>query len=142
MTSFIIDWFDLLAVQGILKSLLQNTIQKHQLFRAQSSVWPSSHICTWLLEKPNLQLQGSLSAKWSLLFNTLPRFVITYCFLISWLQSLWTVILELKKIVTVFTVSPSICHEMMGPDSMILVFWMLSFKPIFTSLSANLILIS
>ena len=52
----------------------------------------------------------------------------------SWLQSLYTVILEPKKIksVPVSIVSPSICHEVMGPDSMILVFWMLSFKPAFS----------
>ena len=55
--------------------------------------------------------------------------------LISWLQSLSTVILETKKIksVTVSIFSPFICHEAMGPDAMILVFWMLSFKPAFHS---------
>ena len=65
----------------------------------------------------------------SLLFNTLSRFVIAFlpqskCLLISWLQSPSAVILELKKIksVTVSTVSPSICHEVMGPDAMFLVF--------------------
>ena len=54
--------------------------------------------------------------------------------LISWLQSPFTVILEPKKIksVTVSIVSPSICHEMMGLDAVILVFWTLSFKPIFS----------
>ena len=65
----------------------------------------------------------------SLLFNMLSRLVITFlprskCLLISWLQSPSAVILELKKIksVTVFFDSPSICHEVMGPDAMILVF--------------------
>ena len=55
-------------------------------------------------------------------------------FFISWLQSLSAVILESQKIksVTVSTVSPSICYEVMGPDAMILVFWMLSFKPPFS----------
>ena len=54
--------------------------------------------------------------------------------LISWLQSPYAVILEPQKIksVTVSTVSPSICHEVMGQDTMILVFWMLSFKPTFS----------
>ena len=54
--------------------------------------------------------------------------------LILWLQSPSAVILEPQKIksVTVSTVSPSICYEVMGPDAMILVFWMLSFKPTFT----------
>ena len=53
--SFRTDWLDLLAVQGTLKSLIQNsnfTIQKHQLFGAQISLWPNSHIHAWLLEKP------------------------------------------------------------------------------------------
>ena len=61
--------------------------------------------------------------------------------LISWLQSPTAMILEPKKIksVTVSTVSPSICHEVMGPDAMILVFWMLSFKPIFSLSSLNFI---
>ena len=65
----------------------------------------------------------------SLLFNMLSRMVITFlprskCLLISWLQSPFAVILELRKIksVTVSTVSPSICHEVMGPDAKILVF--------------------
>ena len=75
----------------------------------------------------------------SLLFNMLSRLVITFLprskrFLISWLQSPSAVILEPKKIkpVTVSIVSPSICHEVMGLDTMILVFWMLSFKPTFS----------
>ena len=75
----------------------------------------------------------------SLLFNMLCRLVITCLprskyLLISWLQSPSAVILEPKKIKSdaVSTVSPSICHEVMGPDAMILVFWMLSFKPTFS----------
>ena len=58
----------------------------------------------------------------------------SFNFMISWLQSLSAVILEPKKIkfATVSTFSPSICHEVMGPDAMILVFWMLSFKPTFS----------
>ena len=69
----------------------------------------------------------------SLLFNMLSRLVITFlprskCLLISWLQLPSAVILESKNIksVMVSIVSPSICHEVMGPDAMILVFWMLS----------------
>ena len=75
----------------------------------------------------------------SLLFNTLSRLVIAFLprgkyLLISWLQSPSAVILELKKIKSdiVSTASPSICHEVMGPDAMIFVFWMLSFKPTFS----------
>ena len=71
-----------------------------------------------------------------LLFNMLPRFVIAILprskrLLISWLQSAYAVTLEPKKIKLV-TISPPICHEVMGPDPMILVFWMLSFKPNFS----------
>ena len=69
----------------------------------------------------------------------LSRLVITFlprskCLLISWLQSPSAVILEPRKIksATVTTVSPCICHEVMGLDAMILVFWMLSFKPTFS----------
>ena len=65
----------------------------------------------------------------SLLFNMLSQLVITFlprskCLLISWLQSLSAVILKSPKIksITVSIVSPSICHEVMGPDAMILVF--------------------
>ena len=72
----------------------------------------------------------------SLLFNMLSRFVIGFllrskCLLISWVQSPSAVILVPKKIksVTISTFPPSICHEVMGLDAMILVFWMLSFKP-------------
>ena len=72
----------------------------------------------------------------SLLFNMVSRLVITFLprnkrLFISWLQSPSAVILEANKIksATVFTLSPSICHEVMGPDAKILVFWMLSFKP-------------
>ena len=75
----------------------------------------------------------------SLLFNMLSRLIITFlprnkCLLISWLQSPSAVILELQKIksATVSTVNPSIWHEVMGPDAMILVFWMLSFKLTFS----------
>ena len=69
----------------------------------------------------------------------LSRLVITFLprskhLIISWLQSPSAVILKTKKIksVTVSTVSSSICHEVMGPDAMILVFWMLSFNPTFS----------
>ena len=75
----------------------------------------------------------------SLLFNMLSRLVITFLprskhLLISWLQSSSAVTLEPPKIKsdTVSAVSPSVCHEVMGLDAMILVFWMLSFKPTFS----------
>ena len=84
----------------------------------------------------------------SLLFNMLSRLVITFlprikCLLISWLQSPSAVIFEPPKIKsdTVSTVSPSICHEVMGPDAIILVFWMLSFKPTFSLSSFTFIML-
>ena len=52
LISFRMDWLDLLAVQGTLKSLLHTTVQKHQFFGAQLSSQSNSHIHTWLLEKP------------------------------------------------------------------------------------------
>ena len=74
-----------------------------------------------------------------LLFNTLSRLDMAFLpgrksLLISWLQSWPAVILEPKKIksLTVSIVSPSICHEVMGPDAMIFIFWKLSFKPAFS----------
>ena len=78
-----------------------------------------------------LTIQAFVGKVMPVLFNMLSRLVIAFlprskCLLISWLQSLSTVILEPKEIksVTVFTFSPSICHEVMGPDAMILVFSM------------------
>ena len=78
-------------------------------------------------------------SKMSLLFNMLSKLVINFLprsryLLISWLQSPSAVILEIKKIksVTVAIVSPSICQEVMGPDNMSFIFWMLSFKPTFS----------
>ena len=82
----------------------------------------------------------------SLLFNMLSRFIITFLprskhLLISWLQSPSAVILEPQKIKSaiVSTVSLSICHEVMGPDAMVLVFWMLSFKPTYSLSSFSFI---
>ena len=74
-----------------------------------------------------------------LLFNMLSRFIIAFLprnkhLLISWLQSPFAVILEPKKIksITVSTFSPSIYHNVMGPDAIILGLWMLSFNPVFS----------
>ena len=140
LISFRMDWLDLLAVQRILKSLLQHhnskaSILQHLVFFIVQLSHP--HMTTG---KPIALIRWMFIGKvMSLLFNMLPRLVMTFLprskhILISWLQSLSAVILESKKIksVTVSTVSPSICHEVMGPDAMILVFWMLSFKPTFS----------
>ena len=137
---FRIDWLNLLPVQ-ILKSLLQHHSSK------VSIVWHSAFF-TIQFSHPYM-ITGKIIAlsRWtfvgkvmSLLFNMLSRFVITFLpkskrLFISWLQSPSSVILEPKNIksVTVSTVSPSICHEEMGLDAMIFVFWMLSFKSTFHS---------
>ena len=85
-----------------------------------------------------LTLQNFVGKVMSLLFNMLSRFFIAFLprskhLFISWVQSLYAVILEPKKIksVTIPTFSTSICHDLMGLDAMILVLWMLSFKPAF-----------
>ena len=140
------DWFPLgwtgwisLMSKGLSRVFSNITVQKHQFFGAQLFLKSNSHIHTWLLEKPSFDYmylcqQSNVSA-----FYTLSRFVITFllrskCLLISWPQSPSAMILEPKKIksFTVSIVSPSVCHEVMGLDAMILVFWMLSFKPIFS----------
>ena len=96
----------------------------------------SIHDCRKTLALTRWTFVGRIT---SLLFNMLSRLAIAFrqrskCLLISWLQSPSEVLLELKKIksVTVSIVSLSICHEVMGPDAMILVFWMLSFQPTFS----------
>ena len=68
LISFRIDQFDLLAVQGTSRGFSNTTVQKHQFFGTQSSLWYNSHIHTWLLEKPQLWLYGPLLAKQCLCF--------------------------------------------------------------------------
>ena len=63
LISFRIDWFDLLAVQGTLKSLHQHHNLNASVLRFSTSLWSNSHISTWLLEKPYLWLYGCLSSK-------------------------------------------------------------------------------
>ena len=146
-SSLMVDWFDLLAVHGTLKSLLQ-----HHSLKA-SVLWCLASIIVQLSHLPMTTGKTIALTRWtfvskmiSLLFNRLSRLVIVFLprskhLLILWLQSLSTVILEPKKRkpVTVSTFSPSICHEVMGPDAMILIFWMLSFKPAFSLSSFTLI---
>ena len=98
-----------------------------------------SHPCMTTGKTIAFTRQTFVSKVMSLLFNILSRLVIAFlprskCLLISWLQSPSVVILEPKKVnsVTVSIVSPSVCHEVMGPNAMILVFWMLRFKPTFS----------
>ena len=129
--SFRMDWLDLLAVQGTLKSLLQHHSSKASILRCSTFfiVNQVSHPYMTTGKTIALTRQTFVNKVMSLLFNMLSRLVITFllrnkCLLISWLQSPSAVILEPPKIksVTVYIVSPSICHEVMGPDAMILVF--------------------
>ena len=143
LTSFRMDWLDLLAVQGTLKSLLQHHSSKASVLQCSGFfIVQLSHPYMTTGKTIALTRRTFFGKVMSLLLNMLSRLVITFlprskCLLISWLQSPSAVILEPKEIksATVSTVSPSICHEVMGPDAMTLVFWMLSFKPTF-SLSA------
>ena len=119
------DWLDILAVQGTLKSLLQHHSSK--------AILQHSAFFIVQLSQPYMTTGKTIAlTRWtfvgkamSLLLNMLSRLVITFLprskhLLISWRQSPSAVVLETKKIksVTVSTVSPSICHEVMGPDAM------------------------
>ena len=137
LISFRIDWFDLLAVQGTVKSLLQHHSSK------ASILWCSAFF-TVQLSHPYMTTGKTIAlTRWtfdgkvmSLLLNMLSRLVITFLprskrglllfiiLLISWLQSPFAVILEPKKIksVTVLIVSPCVSHDVIGPDALILVF--------------------
>ena len=130
LISFTIDWLDLLAVRGTLKCVLQHHSSK------ASILWCSAFFMVQLSHPYMTTGKTVALTRWtfvgkvmSQLFDMLSRLVIAFLprskhLLISWLQSPSAVILEPKKIksVTVSTVSPSICHEVMGPDAMILVF--------------------
>ena len=134
LISFRMDWLDLLAVHGTLKSLFQHHTSKASiLWRSAFFIVQLSHPYMTTGKTIALTRWTFVGKVMSLLFNTLSRLVITFlprskCLLISWLQSPSAVILEPRKIKSA-TVSPSICHEVMGQDAMILIFWMLSFKP-------------
>ena len=137
------DWFPLgwtgwisLQSKGLSKAFSSTTVWKPQFFHSQSSLWSNSHIHTWLLEKPYLWLYEPLSAK----------LLLTHCLGLSqlffqesrffWfhgcshhLQWFWS---PRKWSLSLFPFfSLSTCHEIMGQDAMILVFWMWSFKPVF-----------
>ena len=130
LISLRIDWLDLLAVQGTLKSLLQHHSSKASTFlHSAFFIVQLSHPYMTTGKTTALTRWAFVGKLMSLLFNMLSRLVIAFLprskrLLISWLQSPSAVILEPKKIksVTVSIVSPSICHEVMGPDDMILVF--------------------
>ena len=131
LISLQIDWFDCLAVQGTFRSLLQHHSSK------ALSLWCSafftgqlSQLCMTPGMTIALTIWTFVDRVMSLFFNTLSRFVITFLprsnhLLTSWLQSPSLVILEPKKrkSVTTSTFPPSICHSVMRPDSMSLVFF-------------------
>ena len=127
---FRMDWLDLLAVQGTLKSLLQHHCSKASILWCSALfIVQLSHPYMTTGKTIALTRRTFVDQVMSLLFNMLSRLVITFLprskrLLISWLQSPSAVILEPEKIksTTVSTVSPSICHEVMGPDAMIFVF--------------------
>ena len=133
LISFKIDWLDFLAVQGTLKSLLQHHSSKASILqRSAFFIVQLSQLYMTSGKTIALTRQTFVGKVMSLLFNVLSRLVIAFLprskrLLISWLQSPSAVILEPKKInsATVSIVSPSIDHEVMGPDAVILVFWML-----------------
>ena len=133
------DWLHLLAVQGTFNSLLQHhSLKASILWHSAFFIVQLSHPYMTTGKTIALTRRTFVDKVMSLLFNMLSRLVITVLprskrLLISWLQSPSAVILEPKKIksLTVSIVSPSICHEVMGPDGMILVFWMSKFKPTF-----------
>ena len=127
LISFRIEWLDLLAVKATLKSLLQHHSSK-------ASVLQCSYFFIVQLSHPYMTTERTIAlTRWtfvdkvmSLFFNMRSRLVITFLprskhLLISWLQSPSAVILDHKKIKSA-TISPSISHEVMGPDAMILVF--------------------
>ena len=146
------DWLHLLAVQGTLKSLLQHHSSK------ASILWCSAFFIVQLAHPYMTTGKTIALTRWtfvgkvlSLLFNMLSGLVITFlsrskCLVISWLQSPSAVILEPPEIksATISTVSPCICHEVMGPGAMILVFGMLSLtfiKRLFSSSSLSAIMV-
>ena len=131
LTCFRMDSLDLLAVQGTLKSLPQHCSSK------ASILWCSAFFIVqlshpYMTTGKTLTRQTFVDKVMSLLLNMLSRLVITFLprskhLLISWLQSPKKI-----KSATVSTLSPPIYHEVMGPDAMIFIFWMLSFKPTFS----------
>jgi len=128
LISFRMDGLNLFAVQGSLKSLLQHHSSKASILqRSAFFMVQLSHPYMTTGKTIALTRRTFVSKVMSLLLNMLSRLVITFLprskhLLISWLQSPSAMILEPPKIKSLSIVSPSICHEVMGPDAMILVF--------------------
>ena len=130
LDSFRMDWLDFVAVQGTLKSLLQHRSSEASiLWHSVFLTLQLSHPYMTTGKTTALTRRTFVGKVMSLLFNMLSRLDITFlprsiCLLISWLQSPSAVIWEPKKLKSYAAsiVSPSISHEVMGPDAMILVF--------------------
>ena len=129
LISFRVDWFDL-AIQGILKRLPQHHSLKTLVLQCSAFfILQLSHSYMTTGQTIALKRWTFVGKEMSLLFNMLSRCTIAFLprskrLLISWLQSPSAVTLESKKIksVTVSIVSPYICHEVIGPDAMVLAF--------------------
>ena len=130
LISFRMNWLDLLAVQGTLKSLLQLHSSKASILQHSAFfIVQLSHPYMTTGKTIALTRQTFVGKIMPLVFTMLSRLVIIFLprsnhLLISWLQSPSAVILEPQKIksATVSTVSPSIFHEVMGPDAMMFIF--------------------
>ena len=129
LISFKMDWLDLLEVQGSLKSLLHHSSKASILQCSAFFIIQLSYPYMTTSKTITLIRWAFISKVMSLLSNMLSRLIIAFLprskhLLISWLQSPSAVILEPKKIksLSVSIVCPSICHKVMGPDAMILVF--------------------
>ena len=145
--SFRMNWFYFLAVQGTLKHLLQHHRSKASILQHSAFfIDQLSHPYKTTGKNRALTRWTFVGKAMSLLLNILSSLVITFlprskCLLISWLKSPSAVIFEPPKIkfTTLSIVSPSISHEVMGLDALILVFWMLSFKLTFSLYSFSCI---
>ena len=147
LISFRMDWLDLFAIQGTLKRLQHHSAKASILQHSAFFIVQLSHPYMTTGKTIALTRQTFVSKVMPLLFNMLSRLVIVFLqrskpLLISWLQLPSAVILEPQKIksVTVSIVSSFICHELMELYAMILVFWMLSFKPTFSVSSFTFIM--
>ena len=132
LISFRMDWLDLLAVQGLSTVFSNTTVQKHRFFNAHLSLWSNSHIHMITGKIIALMRQTFVGKVMSLHFNILSRLVVTFlprskrlliCMATVTICSDFGA--QENKVCHCFI---SICHEVMGPDAMIFVFWMLSFK--------------
>ena len=137
LISFKMDWLDLsLLSKGLSRVFSNTTVQKCQILQCSAFFMVQlSHPYMTTGKTIALTLHTHVGKVMSLLFHMLSRLVMVFLprgkhLLISWLQSTCSLILEPKKIksVTISIVSPYNCHEVMGLDAMMLVFWMLSFN--------------